>query len=157
MLYGLGQWLVQRTDSHVSRFCFVVLSGLIAGLFEAALHIWVTSRLPHQLVGVLIDAFSVALLVGIITYIEVSAVHARRRRLLVEVKVVSELNHRVRNALQTIAYAAHLPETTNQVEIIEECVQKIDCTLKELFPAIVVANPAHGSRVRPPGTHDKTE
>lgn len=157
MLYGLGQWLVQRTDSHVNRFCFVVLSGAIAGLFEAALHIWVTSRLPHQLVGVLIDAASVGLLVGIITYLEVSALHARRRRLLVEVKVVSELNHRVRNALQTIAYAAHLPETTNQVEMIEECVHKIDCTLKELFPAIAVSDPAHNSRGGQPGIHNKAQ
>lgn len=132
----LGQWLIQRTDSRAQRWAFVIGSALIAAFFEGIFHGWVISLIPHEHMGAIIDATSVGALIGVITYIEISALQARRQRTLSDIKMVAELNHRVRNALQTIAYAARVPESTKQVEIIEECVQKIDVTLKDLFPAI---------------------
>ncbi len=135
MWYELGQWLVQRTDSAAGRILFVAIPALGGGACEAIFHLWVIRVLPRENMGMILDAFSVAVLMGVIAYIGVSALHARRQRLLAEVRMVAELNHRVRNALQTIAYAARLPEAGNQVQIIEECIQRIDLTLRELVPA----------------------
>lgn len=136
MWYELGQWLVRRTETRWNRVLFVTAIGLVAALFESVLDTWLTHHAGKDW-RLALDAGSIGLLVGSITYVEIIAVQYRRKRIATEIQMVAELNHRVRNALQTIAYAARLPETENQVEIIESCVRRIDRTLRDLFPAPV--------------------
>lgn len=130
----LGQWLVRRTETRLSRILFVLAMALLAALFEAVLDTWL-SRHAGRTWRLALDAGSVGLLVGLITYIQIIAVQVRRERMEAELRTVSELNHNVRNALQAISYAVRLRETVNQVEIIEDCVRRIDATLRDLFPA----------------------
>lgn len=134
MWYELGEWLVRRTETVWSRILFVFVMALLAALFEAGLDTWL-SRNAGKDWRLVLDAGSIGLLVGTITYIEITAVQIRRKRVAVEMQTVAELNHHVRNALQTIAYAVRVPETENQVQIIDDCIRRIDRTLKELFPA----------------------
>lgn len=136
MLYEVGQWLVRRTETRTNRIVFCVAMGLLAAGFEAALDTWLRM---HAGVNwrLAFDAGSVGLLVALITYIEIIAVQIRRSRVAAELRIVAELNHNVRNALQAISYAVRLPETENQVEIIEKCVHRIDATLRDLFPGEV--------------------
>lgn len=61
------------------------------------------------------EAVAVRFFVFIGSYAEVRAVNARRQRLVREVSKIAELNHQVRNALQSIRYAAHLG-TESKVE-----------------------------------------
>lgn len=133
MWYEVGEWLVRRTETLRSRFVFVFAMALVAALFEAGLDTWL-SRNAGKDWRLALDAGSVGLLVGTITYIEIIAVQIRRKRVAVEMKTIAELNHHVRNALQTIAYAVRVPEASNQVQIIDDCIRRIDGTLKELFP-----------------------
>lgn len=134
MWYGLGQWLVRRTETPLNRIFFVLGIGLLAAIFEAVLDGWL-SRHAGRDWRLVLDSGSIGLLVGFITYIEIIAVQVRRERMAAELRTVSELNHNVRNALQAISYAVRLRETDNQVEIIEDCVRRIDATLRDLFPA----------------------
>ncbi len=149
MWYELGQWLVRRTETPWNRTLFIVAVGVGAALFEAFLDTWLTHHAGKDW-RLALDAGSVGLLVGLITYIEMVAVQYRRKRIAAEMQVVAELNHQVRNALQTISYAVRLPETENQVEMIEGCVRRIDNTLRELFPV-------PGNNARRSHTHDFKE
>lgn len=133
MWYELGEWLVRRTETGRNRFLFVFVMALLAALFEAGLDTWL-SRNAGKDWRLALDAGSVGLLVGTITYIEIIAVQIRRKRVALEMQAIAELNHHVRNALQTIAYAVRVPETENQVQIIDGCIRRIDRTLKELLP-----------------------
>jgi two-component sensor histidine kinase len=134
MWYEIGQWLVRRTQTRLNRFLFVFATGMGAALFEALLDTWLTRNAGKHW-RLALDAGSIGLLVSLITYIEIVAVQFRRKRIAEEMQVVAELNHQVRNALQTISYVVRLPETENQVEMIEGCVRRIDRTLRELFPS----------------------
>lgn len=134
MLFEVGQWLVRRTETRANRIAFTVAVGFVAGVFEAVLDSWLRLHAGADW-RLAFDAGSVGLLVASLTYIEVVAVQIRRKRVASEIQVVAELNHNVRNALQAISYAVRLPETENQVEIIENCVQRIDATLRDLFPS----------------------
>lgn len=133
--YALGHWLVRLTDSTFHKTGFVVTVGLIVGVIATIVHVWLESLLPNYFVPELSSIVIVGTIVALVTYIEISAVQTRRKRLIDEMRVIAELNHRVRNSLQTIAYAAHVP-TREQVEIIDECVEKIDGTLHDLFPVL---------------------
>jgi hypothetical protein len=57
-----------------------------------------------------------------------------------EVSKIAELNHQVRNALQSIRYAAHLGTEGEYVAVIEENVKRIDLVLKDLI-LIAVESP----------------
>jgi len=61
----------------------------------------------------------------------------RRKAIRDELRRVMELNHNVRNALQTIVYA-NQADAAEQHKMIVDSVDRIDRTLRELFPAINV-------------------
>jgi hypothetical protein len=64
------------------------------------------------------------------------AVRERHRRMLQEVQRVAELNHTVRNALQVIVHSQYLPPDEQDAGAILESVQRIDDSLRDLFPTI---------------------
>src|SRR5437879_3571517 len=61
----------------------------------------------------------------------------RRKAIRDELRRVVELNHNVRNALQAIAYA-HQIDTDERHKMIVDSIDRIDRTLRELFPTIGV-------------------
>lgn len=134
MWYDFGQSLVRRLESRGFRVFIAICLGLAAAFFEAILDTWLTRHASKNW-RLALDAGSVGLLVAVLTYLEIAALRFRRNRIESELRQVRELNHRVRNALQAIAYAARLPETENQVEIIEDCVRRIDGALRDIFPS----------------------
>ena len=136
MLLALVQWLVRRTETRFNRILFTLGIGVLAGGFEAVLDYWLRIHAGVEW-RLAFDAVSVGLLVALITYVEIAAVQVRRKRMEMELHSIAELNHNVRNALQAISYAIRLPETEGHVEIIDDCVHRIDMTLRELFPANV--------------------
>ncbi len=134
MLKRLGNFLVETTDDALGRALLVYSIGLLAGLIAFAADATIEHFSPRYASGLV--AMIIGLAFGIITYIEVQAVQQRRRKVLDELRVVAKLNHNVRNALQSIQYAAHLSTSSDNLQIINESVRRIDDTLRELFPAI---------------------
>jgi hypothetical protein len=130
--YELGQRLVELTDAPLKRTLFSLAIAAAAALISVLVRT-ASDRSGQQ--G--LDAIAVGVFVFIVSYAEVRAVNARRQRLLREVSKIAELNHQVRNALQSIRYAAHLGTEGEYVEVIEENVKRIDLVLKDLFPIVV--------------------
>jgi hypothetical protein len=130
--YELGQRLVEFTDSPLRRTLFSLAVGIAVALIGVVVRM-ASDRSGQQ--G--LDAIAVGVFVFIVSYAEVKAVHARRHRLLREVSKIAELNHQVRNALQSIRYAAHLGAEAEYLDVIEENVKRIDVALKDLFPMVV--------------------
>lgn len=71
-------------------------------------------------------------IVGIIAGLVVFGYEQRRHRFLLEkLRIIAEMNHHVRNALQAIMYA---PQTSDQQRVIRDSVQRIEWALKEVLP-----------------------
>lgn len=136
MLDRLGTFLVEVSDTRRGRVLLVLAIAAIASTIEYVLHITVVTFVPHQGLGRILDSLTIGIVIAIITSIEIKAVHQRRTKVMDDMRVVRELNHHVRNALQIISYAARVPETKQQVAIIDESIARIDSTLKQLFPTI---------------------
>jgi hypothetical protein len=136
LLDRLGTFLVEVSDTRRGRILLVLAIAAIASTIEYILHIAIFTYVPHEGLGRLLDSLTIGLVVAIITIIEIKAVQKRRTKVMEDMRVVRELNHHVRNALQIISYAARVPETKQQVAIIDESVARIDSTLKALFPTI---------------------
>jgi hypothetical protein len=136
LLDRLGTFLVEVSDTRRGRILLVLAIALIASSIEYLLHIAIVAYVPHVGMGRLLDSLTIGIVIAIITIIEVKAVQQRRNKVMEDMRVVRELNHHVRNALQIISYAARVPETEKQVAIIDESIARIDSTLKELFPTM---------------------
>ena len=136
LLDRLGTFLVEISDTRRGRILLVLAIAAIASVIEYLLHIAVVTFVPEEALGRILDSLTIGIVIAIITAIEIKAVQQRRNKVFEDMRVVRELNHHVRNALQVISYAARVPETKQQVAIIDESVARIDSTLKELFPHI---------------------
>jgi hypothetical protein len=134
LLKRLGNFLVETTDDALGRALLVYAIALLAGLIVFAADFVVELLAPNHASEYL--ALIIGASFGIITFIEIQAVQQRRRKVFDDVRSVAALNHNVRNALQSIQYAAHLAPPSQHLEIINESVRRIDETLRDLFPAI---------------------
>ena len=54
--------------------------------------------------------------------------------ILEKMRVIAEMNHHVRNALQPIIYSPYLKEQAEQVKIIQEGTRRIEWALREVLP-----------------------
>lgn len=136
MLYEVGTFLVELTESKTGVFIF----GAASGLVSAAVVLGTTYVLQDSHFGSVttLVALCVGLTTAILGWIEAAATRSRRLRVFEDVVKVAELNHHVRNALQAIQYATHMPAGIEQIEIIDDGVKRIDQTLRHLFPAVTV-------------------
>jgi hypothetical protein len=139
LLKRLGNLIVETTDDALGRALLVYGIGLFAGLVAFAADFAVKTIAPSHASEYLALVIGVAF--GIITFIEVQAVQHRRRKVYDDVRTVAALNHNVRNALQSIQYAAHLSTPSENIQIINESVRRIDETLRDLFPAMDQESP----------------
>src|SRR6476619_4271580 len=75
------------------------------------------------------------LLIGVLAGVLVFAYERHQHKLVLEkMRVIAEMNHHVRNALQPILYSPFLKEQGEQVRLIQEGIRRIDWALKEVLP-----------------------
>jgi hypothetical protein len=75
------------------------------------------------------------LLIGILAGILVFIYERHQHKLVLEkMRVIAEMNHHVRNALQPIIYSPYLKEQAEQVKIIQEGTRRIEWALREVLP-----------------------
>jgi hypothetical protein len=75
------------------------------------------------------------LLVGIVAGAMVFAYERHQHKLvLARMRVIAEMNHHVRNALQPILYSPFLQEQAEQVRTIQEGTRRIEWALREVLP-----------------------
>lgn len=75
------------------------------------------------------------LLIGVLAGLLVFAYERHQHKLILEkMRVISEMNHHVRNALQPIMYSPYLDEQAEQVRTIQEGTRRIEWALREVLP-----------------------
>ena len=75
------------------------------------------------------------LLIGLLAGILVFAYERHQHKVILEkMRMIAEMNHHVRNALQPIIYSPYLKEQAEQVKIIQEGIHRIEWALREVLP-----------------------
>lgn len=93
------------------------------------------------------------MLIGLIAGLLVFAYERHQHKILHEkMRVISEMNHHVRNALQPIIYSPYLKEQAEQVRIIQEGTRRIEWALREVLPGEDTAPPSGKSSTSQPST-----
>lgn len=91
-----------------------------------------------------IDDMLIGLLAGVLVFIYERHQH---KLVLEKMRVIAEMNHHVRNALQPIIYSPYLKEQAEQVKIIQEGTRRIEWALREVLPGEDAV--PRGSQTRP--------
>jgi hypothetical protein len=75
------------------------------------------------------------LLIGLFAGALVFAYERHQHKLVLEkMRVIAEMNHHVRNALQPIMYSPYLKEQAEQIRTIQEGTRRIEWALREVLP-----------------------
>jgi len=131
----LGTFLVELGDSRMRIVVASATLGACTGAVEYIVHeAFRYSQLAESL-GAFMDAFVVGLAASAVATIWLYAARERRKRVLHEMGKVAELNHNVRNALQVIAHS-HAGPPDAHAEMVLESVERIERTLRQLFPGV---------------------
>jgi len=126
---ALGTRLVEALDSRTKTAALACIIGLLLASTElfvpVATHLWL-----H--VATLMVAGTA------ISYVFLVGARARRLAVLDHVRKIAELNHNVRNALDVILAAQYLSQDVAERDrkLIVASVERIDQTLRHLFPAV---------------------
>lgn len=134
--YRAGNRLASLCDSRLGFTCSIGFAALLAGCTEFLVHEMLTRLAAPEVVHAALDALLMGLATAVIVSLLLLALRERHRRMLEEVQRVAELNHTVRNALQVIVHSQYLPQSEQDAAVILESAQRIDSTLRELFPAM---------------------
>lgn len=90
------------------------------------------------------------LLIGILAGVVVFAYERHQHKIVLErMRVIAEMNHHVRNALQPILYSPFLKEEAEQVRIIHEGTQRIEWALREVLPGETETAPPGSQSSKP--------
>jgi len=75
------------------------------------------------------------LLIGILAGLVVFAYERHQHKAVLDrMRIIAEMNHHVRNALQPILYSPFLKEQAEQVRTIQEGTRRIEWALREVLP-----------------------
>jgi hypothetical protein len=58
----------------------------------------------------------------------------QHKLVLARMRMIAEMNHHVRNALQPILYSPFLKEESEQIRLIQEGTRRIEWALREVLP-----------------------
>jgi hypothetical protein len=90
------------------------------------------------------------LLIGVLAGTLVFAYERHQHKVILEkMRVISEMNHHVRNALQPIMYSPYLQEQAEQVRTIQEGTRRIEWALREVLPGDELAPSAKSPTSQP--------
>ncbi|HEX8924883.1 MAG TPA: hypothetical protein VF786_03780 [Terriglobales bacterium] len=111
-----------------------VAFGAVTFVTECIVHLLVIGT--QELASASIDALILGSLSAIFTILVLTAARDRHRRVQDDLRRIAELNHRIRNALQEIVYGEASRVDCHGRMAVLQGVEKIDSTLKEIFPLI---------------------
>jgi hypothetical protein len=82
-------------------------------------------------VAAAIDDMLIGVLAGVLVF---AYEHHQHKVILEKMRVIAEMNHHVRNALQPIIYSPYVKEQAEQIKIIQEGTRRIQWALREVLP-----------------------
>ncbi len=117
-----------------------LIIALIGGVVQAVIG-------NHTLLSIdSVDDIIIGVLAGIVIFVYEQR---RYRATMDKIRMISEMNHHVRNALQAISYAPYT-EQDKQIRMIAESVSRIEWALREILPG----ETAQTSSVESSSTHN---
>jgi hypothetical protein len=125
---------LRRLDSKPVAIGFTFGSAAIAAVLEYVTHLTVDHFSVSDSLHASLDATVMSVMTLLLVGFSVGALRERRTRVSEGIRSVAELNHHVRNALQVIRDAHYLPED-EQADAVLNSVDRIDATLRRLFPS----------------------
>lgn len=147
MRYHLGKAIVELTDSPY-RIAAVVLScGVGVGLLDYAIHSAALRANASELAKGIFNATIIAFAAAIIVLLVLLSTRERRRRVLDDVRKIAQLNHHIRNALEVVVQSQYVPSSAEQRSAVLASAERIDRTLRELFPIIGEREDEQGGEV----------
>lgn len=119
--FGIRSLVRRVTVSVLIGLCTALLGAVLEGILE-----------HHPALGKqAIDDFVVGIAVAILVF---AYEQGRYRMIVNKLRVITAMNHHIRNALQTISYAPYT-EQEKQIKLIQESVNRIQWALREILPA----------------------
>lgn len=137
--------MMQRGRVHAERAYRFVVASRARVAATVTLVLLLAGILKYVLAGLMVrvgasptemrtqDAIFTGLFCAVIVSIALGAERFRREQFRERVKVVSDLNHHLRNALEIIIHGHLLPQSS-QTKAILESVERIDHALKKIVP-----------------------
>jgi predicted component of type VI protein secretion system len=122
--------------SHLRIGFVVLLFGLSAGLLEFGVHTAIMQAGVSLRMQAMADASAVGFAAALVPLFVLLAARERHRKLLDDLRKIAQLNHHIRNALQTILYGEYLPASETNRQVVLEGVDRIGRILQELFPVV---------------------
>jgi hypothetical protein len=120
---------VKPAPSLLRRIGLSILTGFTLFALGAIVQT-VLERNHVNGVTLYLDDIILGLLAGLLIF----AYEQRRYRALMDkLRVIAEMNHHVRNALQTIAFS-RFADTPKQIQMLEESTRRIQWALQEILP-----------------------
>ena len=87
------------------------------------------------------------LLTGVLAGLLVFLYERHQHKLVLDrMRIIAEMNHHVRNALQPILYSPFLKEQAEQVRLIQESTRRIEWALREVLPGAAMPEPEESKK-----------
>jgi hypothetical protein len=122
----------QRASTGQTIAAAIAFSALIF-LLTIGFDFLATRYRPVLSFMVIVDG-AVALLCGALLWRIVQDARVRHRMLIERLAMVGELNHHIRNALESIQLTAHSSQNQELIEQIQNAVSRIQWALREVLP-----------------------
>ena len=135
MRTSLGEKLLSASQSPAKTALAIVLAAFLSGSLELIVMLGLQELKLRPSLGNALDALLMAALGGTIAWLVLTGIRERRTAVLEQIKVAAELNRNVRAALGAILSEQYLPDQ-EQTNLLIQGVDRIDETLKSLFPAV---------------------
>src|SRR6202158_5337455 len=119
----------QFYKSHRSLWKAILVFKLVSGSLVVADQLSIRCGLDGS--QRIVDDLLGGLIAGLIFYFYE---RHRLRRLRQQLNVIDLMNHHIRNALQPLMFMTDEPESRGRMKLVEECVRRIDWTLREVLP-----------------------
>jgi two-component sensor histidine kinase len=137
MLAPIAEFIGRVSDRRSSTALFSMCVFMLFGLIDAAVDKLMLQARVDFYVHTSVQAAVVGIAACLVSVVLLTARGEQRKIVRQEIQRVMEVNHRLRNSLQVIAYA-HYSEGAEAREMMLEAVRSMDSTLKELFPTLGV-------------------
>jgi hypothetical protein len=132
----LARVLLYIVQSRLRLWLAVITNAVLLGLFEFAVSRWFIGVNISPNLHAALQAAIAGSGAGFALWLVLLGVIDRRRIVADELRRVAELNHTIRNSLEVIVLAHYTAADCEHKMMVLECTNRIDQTLKKLFPGI---------------------
>jgi hypothetical protein len=124
-------WLLMLT-----RNLWLIAAGIGIVMFVGSLAFDLALLRHEKTLAIVISNGLVGLLAATLVFTVLAVGRQQRRRLAERMDAMNEVNHHIRNALQSLAFTAAALKGTKNAEAIGEAVQRIQWALHEVLPKV---------------------